>query len=87
MRPPRTDDERYLRLALANADTVRLLTPPNPWVGAVVVGESRTFQGGVAWLRENGVEVIDLDSAACRTMLEGFIDAHPAVWNEDVGEE
>ncbi len=56
-------------------------------IGAVVVGESRTFQGGVEWLRENGVEVIDLDNAACRTMLEGFIAAHPAVWNEDIGEE
>lgn len=56
-------------------------------IGAVVVGESRTFQGGVEWLRENGVEVIDLDSSACRAMLEGFIAAHPAVWNEDIGEE
>lgn len=56
-------------------------------IGAVVVGESRTFQGGVEWLRENGVEVIDLDSSACREMLEGFIAAHPAVWNEDIGEE
>jgi cytosine deaminase len=56
-------------------------------IGAVVVGESRTFQGGVDWLRENGVEVIDLDSSACREMLEGYIAAHPAVWNEDIGEE
>jgi diaminohydroxyphosphoribosylaminopyrimidine deaminase/5-amino-6-(5-phosphoribosylamino)uracil reductase len=46
MRPPRTDDERYLRLALANADTVRLLTPPNPWVGAVVVGRSGAVHQG-----------------------------------------
>ena len=53
----------------------------------VIVGESRTFQGGVDWLRENGVEVIDLDSEACRTMLAGYIAAHPEVWNEDIGEE
>src|SRR6201997_620132 len=31
-------------------------------IGTVIVGESRTFSGGVAWLRENGVEVIDLDN-------------------------
>jgi cytosine/creatinine deaminase len=55
-------------------------------VGAVVVGESRTFQGGVEWLRENGVEVIDLDSSACRELLDGFIAAHPEIWNEDIGE-
>src|ERR1700678_2370308 len=31
-------------------------------IGALVVGESRNFAGGVSWLRENGVEVIDLDN-------------------------
>ncbi|GAC1415912.1 MAG: nucleoside deaminase [Acidobacteriaceae bacterium] len=51
----------------------------------VIVGESRTFQGGIAWLRECGVEVIDLDSDACRELIEGFIRAHPEVWNEDIG--
>ncbi len=56
-------------------------------IGAVVVGESRTFQGGVEWLRENGVKVIDLDSRECRELLEGYIVEHPEVWNEDIGEE
>jgi cytosine deaminase len=56
-------------------------------IGTVVVGESRTFPGGLDWLRENGVEVIDLDSAACRELLDGYIQAHPEVWNEDIGEE
>jgi cytosine deaminase len=51
----------------------------------VIVGESRTFQGGIDWLRENGVEVIDLDSSACRELLASFIAAHPEVWNEDIG--
>src|SRR4051795_2793119 len=31
-------------------------------IGTVVVGESRTFRGGAAWLAESGVEVRDLDS-------------------------
>lgn len=56
-------------------------------IGAVVVGESRTFQGGVDWLRENGIEIIDLDSRECRELLEGFIREHPEIWNEDIGEE
>jgi cytosine deaminase len=56
-------------------------------IGTLVVGESRTFAGGLDWLRENGVEVIDLDSAECRELLEGYVAAHPEVWREDIGEE
>ena len=52
----------------------------------LVVGESETFRGGIDWLRENGVEVVDLKSAACRALLAGFIAARPEVWNEDIGE-
>ena len=54
---------------------------------ALVVGESRTFQGGIDWVRETGIEVVDLDSKECRELLEGFIAAHPEIWNEDIGEE
>ena len=54
-------------------------------IGTVVVGESRTFSGGIDWLRENGVEVIDLDNRECRELLEGYIAAHAEVWNEDIG--
>ena len=56
-------------------------------IGTVIVGESRTFSGGIAWLRENGVNVIDLDNGECREMLESYIAEHPEVWNEDIGEE
>ncbi|HEX9200193.1 MAG TPA: nucleoside deaminase [Acidobacteriaceae bacterium] len=51
----------------------------------VIVGESETFQGGIDWLRENGVEVVDLQSAACMELLAGYIREHPEVWNEDIG--
>lgn len=51
----------------------------------VVVGESRTFQGGMAWLRELGVEVVDLDAQECVELLGGFIREHPEIWNEDIG--
>ena len=56
-------------------------------IGAVVVGESVNFPGGLDWLRENGVEVIDLHSAECIRLLGDWIAAHPEVWNEDIGED
>jgi cytosine/creatinine deaminase len=54
-------------------------------IPTVIVGESRTFAGGVAWLREAGVTVIDLDSEECVEMMTKFIRDHPAIWNEDIG--
>lgn len=56
-------------------------------IGTVVVGESVTFQGGVDWLRENGIEVIDLESAECTQLLGDYIASNPEVWNEDIGED
>jgi cytosine/creatinine deaminase len=55
--------------------------------GSVVVGESRTFQGGVEWLRSLGVKVLDLDSSECVSLLETYIQKHADIWNEDIGEE
>jgi creatinine deaminase len=55
-------------------------------MGAVVVGESRTFGGGVDWLREAGVQVVDLDSSECAELLQSFIAEHPDVWAEDIGD-
>src|SRR5215470_12340849 len=55
-------------------------------VGTVVVGESVNFAGGLAWLSENGVRVVDLASSECIELLAGYIRAHPEVWNEDIGE-
>ncbi|HXH12227.1 MAG TPA: nucleoside deaminase [Alphaproteobacteria bacterium] len=56
-------------------------------IGTVVVGESVNFAGGIDWLRENGVEVIDLHSQECIRMLAEYIAAHPLIWNEDIGAE
>ena len=51
----------------------------------VIVGESRTFQGGIEWLRSSGVEIADLGSAECEHLLGGFIAERPEVWDEDIG--
>jgi cytosine deaminase len=55
--------------------------------GTVVVGESKTFQGGMDWLRSLGVQVIDLESEECFSTLQKYISEHPTVWNEDIGQE
>ena len=54
--------------------------------GAVVVGESVNFQGGIDWLRQNGIKVIDLESRECIDLLAKYVDEHPEVWKEDIGE-
>jgi Cytosine/adenosine deaminases len=56
-------------------------------IGAVIVGESINFQGGIEWLKENGVELIDMNSQECIKMLGAFIAANPTVWNEDIGKD
>ena len=55
-------------------------------VGTVVVGESVNFSGGLDWLRDNGVRVVELNSSECVGMLSEYIAGHPDVWNEDIGE-
>ena len=55
-------------------------------IGAVVVGEAVNFRGGIDWLREFGIEVINLNSAECVQVLADFIEAKQDVWNEDIGE-
>ncbi|HEV2064511.1 MAG TPA: nucleoside deaminase [Thermoanaerobaculia bacterium] len=54
-------------------------------IGTVVVGESINFAGGVDWLRQSGVKVIDLASPECIELLAAYIRARPDVWNEDIG--
>jgi cytosine/creatinine deaminase len=54
--------------------------------GTLVVGDSKNFQGGIEWLRSLGVNVIDLNSAECVSMMADYIHKNPAVWHEDIGE-
>src|SRR5829696_209524 len=76
-----TDAFRNAGRRRSYADTVMVTTLAPCWycsglvrqfgIGTVVVGESHTFQGGVDWLREAGVTVVDLDSGACHELLQG----------------
>lgn len=51
----------------------------------VIAGESATFPGAVDFLRQHGVEVIDLNDKECISMMEHFIADRPDLWNEDIG--
>jgi len=52
----------------------------------VIVGEARTFGESREFLESHGVEVVILDSEECVEMMREFIEAEPALWNEDIME-
>ena len=52
----------------------------------VIVGDSVNAQGGVAWLREQGFDIVDLASPECIEMMRKFKDANPKLWDECIGD-
>lgn len=40
----------------------------------------------MAWLRQAGINVIDLNSQKCTEMMAEDIRQHPEIWLEDIGE-
>ncbi len=52
----------------------------------VVVGENQTFQGPEDYIKSRGVEVEVVNSHECCQLMERFINSHPELWNEDIGE-
>ncbi len=81
--------------AYRRATMATTLSPCDMCTGAIllygiprlIVGENRTFMGGEDYLRSRGVEVVNLDSPECLALMTGFIRDHPAIWNEDIGED
>ncbi|AEG02932.1 nucleoside deaminase [Methylomonas methanica] len=55
-------------------------------IGTVVVGESANFEGHLDWLREAGVEIIELHDEKCTALMRRFIEQSPEIWFEDIGE-
>jgi cytosine/creatinine deaminase len=53
----------------------------------VIVGENQTFVGEEELLRSRGVVVEVLQDPACTRLMSSFIEAHPELWNEDIGVE
>lgn len=51
----------------------------------VYIGENENFLGGEQLLRDNGVEVINLNSPQCKEIMAAFIKQKPHLWHEDIG--
>lgn len=51
----------------------------------VIVGENKTFMGDEDLLRSRGVDVTVLQDPTCIHLMQDFIAAKPALWNEDIG--
>lgn len=52
----------------------------------VIVGENETFNGAEKFMKEHGVEVINLNNSECKNMMKEFITNKPELWKEDIGE-
>ncbi len=52
----------------------------------VVAGENRSFMGEEEWLRSRGVTVEVVQDEACIAIMKEFMQEHPELWNEDIGE-
>jgi tRNA(Arg) A34 adenosine deaminase TadA len=50
----------------------------------VVMGENKTLKGPEEYLIENGVEVINMDLAECKNILDNFIKKNPYLWDEEI---
>lgn len=55
-------------------------------VPKVVIGENRTFMGAEARLLRCGVELEVLNEPECIRLMKAYIEQHPEIWYEDIGE-
>lgn len=53
----------------------------------VIIGESRTFKGSEEFMKQRGVEVINLDNNECIIMMQDFIQKNHDLWFEDIGQD
>jgi cytosine/creatinine deaminase len=81
-RPNYADTTLYTTLSPCQMCTGAILLFQIP---RVVVGEARTFEGDLGFLRVRGVEVVLLDDPACVAVMEEFQARYPEVWSEDIG--
>jgi creatinine deaminase len=53
----------------------------------VVIGEHHSFRGPEKYVRSRGVELEIVDNEECAALMKEFMEAHPDLWFEDIGEE
>ncbi|BBM01981.1 nucleoside deaminase [Microbulbifer sp. GL-2] len=52
----------------------------------IVIGENTTFQGDELLLRSEGISLTILNNSDCINLMNEFIQQHPEIWHEDIGE-
>jgi cytosine deaminase len=52
----------------------------------VVIGENRSFLGEEALLTSRGVKLEVLQDERCIALMRDFMERHPTLWAEDIGE-
>ncbi|SHN44392.1 nucleoside deaminase [Chitinophaga sp. CF418] len=52
----------------------------------VVIGENKTFMGAEGLLKAHNVGLTVENNEECIEMMQTFIQQHPELWNEDIGE-
>ena len=50
-------------------------------VPRVVIGDSYNFKGAIAFLQQNGIEVLEMNETECVQLLENFIRERPGIWD------
>ena len=56
-------------------------------VGKVVIGDSTTYTGPENVLRDNGIEVVVLNTEECISISRKFIENSPEKWTDTVREK
>jgi cytosine deaminase len=52
----------------------------------VVIGENQSFMGEEKWLAEHGVQLEVMQEIRCLELMREFMQKHPQLWAEDIGE-
>jgi creatinine deaminase len=81
-RPSYLDTTLYTTLSPCQMCTGAILLFQIP---RVVVGEARTFEGDLDFLRAKGVEIVLLDDPGCIAAMKEFQERYPEIWSEDIG--
>ena len=52
----------------------------------VVIGENQSFLGEEKWLADHGVQLEVMQDIRCIELMREFMQKHPRLWAEDIGE-
>ena len=50
----------------------------------VIIGENITLKGPEDYLKNNGVELINLNLKECKSLLYNYINKNPDIWNDEI---